>query len=278
MKIQVVSDLHLDFSPFVIQNEGAEVLVLAGDIVEAIHLHKVPFEQKNETPVTHSQIIAKRFRDFISDASLKFEQIVVVAGNHEFYDGRWYDSIDWIREEYHKYPNVQFLERELLVFKGVVFVGGTLWTDMNRNDPLTLHASRDMMNDYKCIRNDRAGFTPLKPFLTSTRHAQTLGYFNHALSEFKDHKCIVVSHHAPTRLSIDERFANETLMNGNYYSDLSDFILDRPQIALWVHGHVHQDKDYTMGNTRVVCSPRGYVSSSWGAERPGFVATKVVEI
>jgi len=47
-------------------------------------------------------------------------------------------------------------------------------------------------------------------------------------------------------------------MNGGYASDLSNFILDHPQIKLWTHGHMHQCFDYMIGSTRVVCNPRGY--------------------
>ena len=47
-------------------------------------------------------------------------------------------------------------------------------------------------------------------------------------------------------------------MNGGYSSDLSEFILDNPQIKLWTHGHTHEDFDYMIGSTRIVCNPRGY--------------------
>ena len=49
-------------------------------------------------------------------------------------------------------------------------------------------------------------------------------------------------------------------MNGGYHSDLSEFILDNPQIKLWTHGHTHEDFDYMIGSTRVVCNPRGYIN------------------
>ena len=48
-------------------------------------------------------------------------------------------------------------------------------------------------------------------------------------------------------------------MNGAYHSDLTEFIMDRPEIKLWVHGHMHDDFDYMIGDTRVVCNPRGYI-------------------
>jgi hypothetical protein len=86
---------------------------------------------------------------------------------------------------------------------------------------------------------------------------------------------VVVTHHAPTTLSIAEWFKHDTLMNGAFASDLTDFILDRPQIKLWTHGHMHNVSDYMIGDTRVVCNPRGYVGYEEG---PKNFEIKVVEI
>lgn len=47
-------------------------------------------------------------------------------------------------------------------------------------------------------------------------------------------------------------------MNGAYASKLEEFILDRPQIKLWTHGHTHNEWDYMIGDTRIFCNPRGY--------------------
>ena len=35
-------------------------------------------------------------------------------------------------------------------------------------------------------------------------------------------------------------------------------IMDNPNIKLWIHGHVHNNFDYMIGDTRVICNPRGY--------------------
>ena len=53
-------------------------------------------------------------------------------------------------------------------------------------------------------------------------------------------------------------YQNDSLTNFAYYSDLSEFILDHPQIKLWTHGHMHNPFDYMIGDTRIVCNPRGY--------------------
>ena len=48
-------------------------------------------------------------------------------------------------------------------------------------------------------------------------------------------------------------------MNGGYSSSLDEFIMDHPQIKLWTHGHTHEPFDYMVGETRIVCNPRGYI-------------------
>ena len=70
------------------------------------------------------------------------------------------------------HENIYMLERDTKVIDDVVFVGGTLWTDMNKFDPLTLHAVRDMMMDYRAINNDKAGYRKLKPADTCAPLAQ----------------------------------------------------------------------------------------------------------
>ena len=55
-------------------------------------------------------------------------------------------------------------------------------------------------------------------------------------------------------------------MNGGYFSNLSNFIMDRPQIKVWTHGHTHQRCDYMMGTTRVLCNARGYAGYEKSAD------------
>jgi len=85
-----------------------------------------------------------------------------------------------------------------------------------------------------------------------------LAYLKLMLEGKHDTKFVVVGHHAPSKLSTHPRYKNEEIMNGGYSSDLSAFILNNPQIKLWTHGHTHEDFDYMLGSTRIVCNPRGY--------------------
>jgi hypothetical protein len=77
---------------------------------------------------------------------------------------------------------------------------------------------------------------------------------------------VVVTHHAPSKLSIKPKYQHDQLMNGGYSSDLSEFILDHPEIRVWTHGHTHDTFDYTVGDTRVLCNPRGYAGYEERAE------------
>jgi len=255
--------LHLEFADINLQNtEKADVLILAGDILIAQDLHDFP-EQNVRTAamlemLSSRQEKVQRFRDFMKRCSFQFPHVVVIAGNHEFYHGNWKASIQHLRDEYNKFPNIYFLEQDIKVIDDITFIGATLWTDCNKGDPLTLHSLSDMMNDYRIIRNDEHNYTKLRPAHTIHRHHQTLSYLKAVLPDLKDKKVVFVGHHAPTFKSVHERFLNEKLMNGGYASDLSEFILDHPQIVLWTHGHMHDPSDYMVGTTRVVCNPRGY--------------------
>lgn len=282
MKIQIVSDLHLEFSDIFIKNEnGADVLILSGDIMVANDLYESPLPSTpylpNEIDYTTKKGRAARYRDFLNRCSFQFKDVIVVMGNHEFYHGRWHASVQWMRDECSRFPNVHFLENDTKDIGDVRFIGGTLWTDMNKFDPLTLHAVRDMMNDFKLIRNDQTGFTPLKPADTADRHRKTLQYFKFCLEGMPNSKFVVVSHHTPSFQSCAPQYSHDHIMNGAYHSDLSEFILDHPQIKLWTHGHTHHAFDYMIGETRVVCNPRGYESYNW-TEQTGWDPNKIVEV
>jgi hypothetical protein len=86
---------------------------------------------------------------------------------------------------------------------------------------------------------------------------------------------VVCTHHAPSKGSEHPRYAHDQMMNGAYNSSLDDFIMERPGIKLWTHGHTHEDFDYMIKGCRVVCNPRGYINYEDRADR---FKLKVVEV
>jgi predicted phosphodiesterase len=266
MKIALASDLHLEFGDINLKNEeNADVLILSGDIMIAQDLHDHPHMDYNPytsgalADLGRRQQTALRFRDFLKRCSFQFPHVIYVAGNHEFYHGKFIGSLQDLRDECSKYPNVYFMEDDMRTINDVTFIGCTLWTDMNKGDPLTLHAVADMMNDYRIIRHDGHGYSKLRPAHTADRHRKSVGYIRTVIEGLFDEKFVVVGHMSPSKLSTHPKYQNDTLMNGAYSSDLSEFIMDHPQIKLWTHGHTHHKFDYMIGSTRIVCNPRGYI-------------------
>lgn len=280
MKIAVASDLHLEFGDINIQNtDSADVLILSGDICVAADLGR---------PDPHNFLDdarSNRIVDFFKRCSFQFPHVIYVLGNHEHYHGDFATTKNKIQDmlNYNCLSNVYLLEREVRVIDDVTFIGGTLWTDMNNGDQLTLYHMRTMMNDFRCVENSNrvvnykayeqingvdnrerpifktrtAKFSPEDAF---EEHIKMKGYIQQIVEGKADQKFVVVGHHAPSPLSIHSQYANDTIMNGGYSSDLNEFILDHPQIKLWTHGHTHHNFDYCIGSTRIVCNPRGYIN------------------
>ena len=242
--------------------------ILSGDIMVAQDLHDHPEDSANTVNLGTRQLSAQRYRDFLKRVSLEFPHVVYVAGNHEFYHGKWKASIQDLRDTCALFNNVYFLENDVKVIDDITFIGATLWTDCNKGDPLTLHALTDMMNDFRIIRNDEHGYSKLRPAHIMYRHQQTLSYLNAILPDMKDRKVVFVGHHAPSKQSTHPKYQNDYLMNGGYSSELSEFILDHPQIKLITHGHTHDPFDYMIGETRIVCNPRGY--AGWDPQASVF--------
>jgi len=266
MKIKLVSDLHLEFSDVDIPNNGCDVLILSGDILIAQDLHDHPQEgwiRPDDLPKEYlwknGQMRpekADRFRNFLDRCSKNFPHIIYVAGNHEFYHGKWYATIDYLREECSHWANIYFLEKDVKVIDGWAFLGCTLWTDLNKGNPLTMHYVSGIINDHRLIRNDKLGYTKLRAAHTMERHHEHVAWLKATVPQYE--KCVVVGHMGPTHKSIHPQYAHDIHVNGAYCSDLSEFILDHPNIKLWTQGHTHHAFEYMMGETLVACNPRGY--------------------
>jgi Icc-related predicted phosphoesterase len=253
MKIALASDVHLEFGDLEFDNaQQADVLILAGDICLAV-------DANNNSYMGH------RVQAFFQRVSQDFPRVIYIMGNHEHYEGDFARSRERLQKmlDNHSIYNVTLLEKESVTVNDITFVGGTFWTDFDRENPQVMSYAAGSMNDYKVCKNSNEtwnGYKPktLHPTHTLADHRQCHDYISIA-TEPRDQKFVVVTHHAPSRNSVDVIYQNDDLMNANFYSDQTEFILSRPQIRLWVHGHMHNESDYMIGTTRVACNPRGYV-------------------
>ena len=273
MKIALASDLHLEFSPITLPNtENAKVLILSGDILIAHDLYQHPHPvQSPDSDVrwkpSAGQLRAIRFREFLNHVNLEYEHTIYIPGNHEFYHANFPDAIGWLRKETSKFSNIHFLENSQMKIDDVVFIGGTLWTDMNRSNPLTMQLIQNTMNDFQIIRHSGHNYRKFLPVDTVKEHHKTLNYFKSVIDDADPTKTyVVVGHHLPSEQSVHAMYKTDFHMNGGYFSDLNEFIMARPQIKLWTCGHTHHSHRYYMGDTLVACNPRGYAGSEKSAD------------
>jgi Icc-related predicted phosphoesterase len=282
MKIAVCSDLHLEFGDLDLTNDNdVDVLVLSGDIFVANDIKNFTHVDEQIMAATPGMLArGERYYNFMKRCSERFPQVILVMGNHEHYHGDFAETASVIRTVVGEFSNVHFLDKEWRIINGVLFFGGTLWTDMNGEDPETLRKIAYMMNDYRGVKNSNNTVSYRVPSLDENNpdgfkfkerpasftpedsvedHKAFLKELDVVLALHPDLTTVVCGHHAPSKASTHPRYKSEVLTNGAYSTDLDNWILDRRQIKLWTHGHTHEDFDYMIGSCRVVCNPRGYI-------------------
>ena len=253
MKVALASDVHLEFGPISLENtKNAEVLILSGDICVAKDILN-----RDDNGIFDRFSRSNNIHKFFQECCQRFPHVVYVMGNHEHYHGDYANTVTILRARLGYLVNLHILDKEMVQLNGVSFIGGTLWTDMNKEDPSTLMNIKGMMNDFRCVTND--GHRRFTPEDAVVDHRAMLEYIRLMVEGKFDQKFVVVGHHSPSKLSTKPRYEKEVIMNGGYSSDLSEFILDHPQIKLWTHGHTHHKFDYMIGSTRITCNPRGYI-------------------
>ncbi|UVK44382.1 metallophosphoesterase [Mesorhizobium sp. AR07] len=254
MKLWVLSDLHLDYEDMLpIPPADADVCIVAGDVTNGV----------------------SNAMHWIGREIAAFMPTIFVAGNHEFYRYSVVEQLAFARQI--RLPNVHFLENSSVVIGGVRFVGATLWTDfaLDSRSPRDLAwamaTAEGMLTDYRAITWTQSPHEAFTAGRARELHEASAAYIRRELQSPFDGPTVVVTHHAPHRNSVHERYGQSAL-NGAFASDLSGMIeIHKP--ALWVHGHVHDSFDYRVRDTRVGCNPRGY-----GNENPRFDPGLVVEI
>lgn len=238
MKLLILSDLHIEWAGYYLPgNTVFDVAILAGDI-----------SNRGDKSV---RTIARRL------AALG-KRVILVPGNHEFYDC----NSDFIQEEMSRMDTqfgVDVLNHGEVIIEGVRFLGCTLWTDFElpffHGEPhkgIAMSYVRRRMNDFRFIHSRSKRWT-IEDALE--RHQLERAWLLDKLQAPFEGKTVVVTHHAPSIESVPTKYREDELSPA-YASALPSVFFETP--VLWVHGHIHDSKDYRVGNTRVVSNPRGY--------------------
>lgn len=263
MKIQLLSDLHLEAHPhFTAQpTPGADLLVLAGDIGS----------YQPGSKLEDSDFGLARFSPHHGWPT----PVIFVPGNHE------YDTLDFdvahvrLRETCERLGLI-WLERETVVLSGVRFVGTTLWTDFDALAPSAAdvpvqkgvnHTVNLLAQQLKAREKAfRAANYYLQKTLT-TRGAEPWmaeglreqglrcqDWLRGALATPFHGPTVVVTHFAPSLHSADPRYGRTPGTAG--FCNALDALL--PLAHTWLHGHLHAPSDYTHQGCHVVANPLGY--------------------
>lgn len=250
MKLHILSDLHIEFESFAPPQTEADVVILAGDI-----------------HVGNKGIAWAR-------AAFPHQPVLYVLGNHEYYGKAFPKHVNDLKN-LTEGTNIHILENDRIVLNEVAFLGCTLWTNFKLFGDAQIagfHATQTM-TDYRRIRVSPQYRKPcsLDTFIV---HKKSLRWLSEEVEGLKNNvsQTIIITHHAPSKRSVPKQYQDDTL-SAAYASHLDHFISDS-HASLWVHGHIHEQQDYEVGNTRVICNPRGYP----GERNEHFTPNLIVDI
>lgn len=282
MRFRILSDLHLDVNsdlPFSLQGDTSVFTLIAGDIAG------IPK-------------IREKWLNLQCQAGYKG---IFVEGNHVVYKKESLSLDEVYLDLQDKFPkdkdSLSFFENDYMILtendERVLIIGCTFWTDFNldNNPGISGYYAERGMNDFhfKAIKSlpeeeyDGKAANRWNDGIRHMRWEDLVAFNKQSLQFIKDtmknldgqyDKVVIVTHHGPSAQSLDKQYVGSSL-NAAYVSRQENFILDNPKIKLWVHGHVHQNFDYMIGECRVVCNPRGYVMYS---EAKRFNPDLIVEI
>jgi predicted phosphodiesterase len=265
MKIQLLSDLHLEAHPNWVATPapGAELLVLAGDIGS----------YQTGSLLTDPDFGLARFSPRLGWPT----PVLFVPGNHE-YDGLDFDQAhDRLRETCAQL-GITWLEREVLVWGNSAasalgqlrFIGTTLWTDF---DALAPEAGASTLSGNPLAQQLKArdkAFRAANYYLrkaSTTRHGAPMlaqqvreqalvcqAWLAEALAQPFDGTTVVVTHFAPSLRSADPRYGLTPGTAG--FCNALDGLLAQAQF--WLHGHLHAPSNYQHHGCQVLANPLGY--------------------
>ena len=265
MKVQIASDLHLEFyddksrGPDFFASlvlPSAPILILAGDICPP------------ERP------ILKTFFDWCSE---NWSMIFWIFGNHEYYTkmSKPIPMEEKIQtaEKLCASTKVIFLQNASIDIGTFRFLGATLWTDLGLGQEA--YEVRKTMSDFGKIRINTTTHFTTEEWLEEYKKDRAFLEENLRECEKDGRKAIVITHHLPSFRMIQDKY-KEFPANSGFAANADD-LLEHPSVALWICGHSHGQKtlQYTKKNGEIaacILNARGYPrEDSISTYNPNFV-------
>jgi predicted phosphodiesterase len=241
MKLHILSDLHREFGGnFQIPKTDANLIILAGDIDKGLAGVNWAFNE--------SQRLGK--------------QIIYVPGNHEYYGYTYKNpNIDLpnLSLDSSLNSNVWILNNQLVVTKGIRFLGTTLWSNFRGlGDNNYLQAKEDastFISDYYQIRYNGINLTPND---TERFYNEALTWLHEELDKPFDGKTVLITHFGPSPQCHNwERHGKPEPVSAYFWSDIEDLIQPN-KVDLVIYGHTHSNLRFEINGVPVICNQKGY--------------------
>jgi len=247
LRIQIASDLHIELYRSAIPDDiiipNAPVLALLGDIGLAC---------------------SNSLRSFLHQQADRFQHVLFLAGNHEFYNNRGRISLiseqmTWMRRVCAERDNLHFLERETIELNGVHICGATLWSNIPEESYTLAEKS---LNDYIISYSSPPDERPrkLRAAETARWHKETVAWLEDELEEARkrNQPVLVLTHHTPKIAGTSDPVYDGNELSCCFSSDLGH-LLKNP-VKAWACGHTHYNFSMTAGSdgVRLVSNQRGY--------------------
>lgn len=239
VKVQIVSDLHLDYhrdggKTLVkeIHDVNSDVLIIAGD-------------------VSDSQYSKKAFELLLNTDKI----VLFVAGNHEYFNSSFDKVDDFFENLQVKNNNFRFLNNKVFYHKNIAFAGTTLWYPELSDNYLYEHN----MWEFSCVSD-------FKKYVYK-RNQQSIDFINHT-SEIN----IMITHHLPSRQCIDPKFSSSSL-NRFFVCPILDDNNFSARPKSWVYGHTHASSSFKHNGIDLYCNPFGNLY-----EQTGFRSDFVIHL
>ncbi|GAQ91717.1 hypothetical protein KFL_008380070 [Klebsormidium nitens] len=241
---KIVSDLHMEMEhskELPIIPAVAPHIALLGDI---------------------SEPRSAEYAALVEDLSRKFETVLIIAGNHEFYGGEYEEVKSKIAKLAKKHDNVHFMDRKSISLRGVRVIGCTLWS---RVPDHARDVVRNTINDYVRIgKKVGADLRPLTVEDTNALHERDFEFVLEAILEAEGRRepVLVLTHHAPLRKGVSAPAYEGRPTNYAFGTDLTEFM--GPPVVAWAHGHTHYNTKQDADGTLVFSNQRGYRGEKCG--------------
>lgn len=227
MKLQIVSDIHLELSKKkkCIIKPLTEILILCGDI---------------------GRIWDDNYKKFIKYCSLNWKYVLIVMGNHEYYHSK--KSISTILKEYINYfnnfKNIYLLNNSFVIINNIKFIGSTLWSNIN--------CSTKYLSDFKYIQYEYKKQMTTKYYKKLYEESK-----NYILKEsISNIKTILITHFPLINENVcSEEHKNSELLT-YFTNDLLKYL--NKNIICCIHGHTHYNVDFIKNNIRFISNTTEY--------------------